>query len=164
LSAGDWDELDARAKKSAESGGVPEHWGVRADVEVGEQARGRHRGHEEGGKSGAYLLWIDGDERYIWGCTSLDREYDREKPNIGDDVVIAREANYRTQYDGPNDEPTGKSYGVATRENKSPLPGSSASSTPADDASRSRRRSERCRTFAPTSCSCAPREQLTTSG
>jgi hypothetical protein len=119
-----WDDLERRAQESAESGGVPADWGRKVDLEVGERFRGRHRGREEGGKSGAFLYWdIDAQERYIWSCASLEREYARENPAVGDDVAISRAENYRTQYDEPNGEPTGLSYGVATRKNESELPG-----------------------------------------
>jgi hypothetical protein len=121
----DWDDLIERARENAESGGgAPPEWGERIALDIDEAIRGRHRGHEEGGKSGAYLLWdTDEEARYIWGCASLDREYDREQPAVGDDVVIARKENYRTQYDAPDDDPSGLSYGVATRKNEGPLPG-----------------------------------------
>jgi hypothetical protein len=120
-----WDELEQRARTSAESGGTPAEWGLRIDLEVGETFRGRDRGGwVEGGKSGAYLLWdLDGVERFIWSCASLAREYDRELPSLGADVVISRSENYRTKYDDEDGEPTGLSYGVATRANDSPLPG-----------------------------------------
>jgi hypothetical protein len=118
-----WDELVERAKGSAQGGGTPAEWGTKIDLEVGETFRGRHRGHEEGGKSGAYLAWdTEQQERFIWACAALDREYDRERPGLGDDVAIAREGNYRTRFDDPGDEPTGLSYGVATRTNSEPLP------------------------------------------
>jgi hypothetical protein len=129
-----WDDLVARAQQSADSGGTPEEWGLRIDLEPGETFRGRHRGYEDGGKSGAYLAWDEeGAERFIWSCASLVREYDRERPEVGADVAIVRTENYRTQYDDPTDEPSGKSYGVATRENKSPLPGSSSQPAGGDD-------------------------------
>jgi len=121
-----WDELERRAQESAEGGGVPPGWGSRIDLDVGETFRGRHRGYEAGGKSGAYLLWdtVDGAECYVWSCASLDREYGRESPSAGDDVAISRAMNYRTRFDDPDEDPTGLSYGVAARENRSPLPGS----------------------------------------
>ena len=124
MNGDEWDELEARAQESAESGGVPANWGRRIDLEVGESFRGRDRGgYEEGGKSGAFLLWdSDGEERFIWSCASLKREYERESPSIGGDVVISRAENYHSQYDDPG-EATGLSFGVASRENKSELPG-----------------------------------------
>jgi hypothetical protein len=134
VSGDGWDELERRAQESAESGGVPAGWGSKIDLDVGDTFRGRHRGHEEGGKSGGWLAWdADGEPRYIWGCASLDREYDREQPNVGDDVAIVRSENYRTRFDDPDDDPTGLSYGVATRENKSPLPESDSGGVDPDE-------------------------------
>jgi hypothetical protein len=125
MSRDGWDELIERAKESAQGGGVPANWGSKVELEPGDTFRGRHRGHEEGGKSGAYLFWdTDQEERFIWGCASLDREYEREQPSLGADVVVVREENYRTRFDDPEDEPSGLSYGVATRENNEPVPGS----------------------------------------
>jgi hypothetical protein len=118
-----WDELERRSQESAEGGGVPAGWGSRVDLGVGESFRGRYRGREAGGKSGAFLLWdAHGQEMFIWSCASLEREFERENPNVGDDVVISRAENYRTRYDGDGDAPSGLSYGVAARENDSDLP------------------------------------------
>jgi hypothetical protein len=123
MTAEGWDELERRSQESAEGGGVPAGWGSRVALDIGESFRGRYRGREDGGKSGGFLLWDgDGQEVFVWSCASLEREFEREKPNVGDDVVISRAENYRTRYDGEADHPSGLSYGVATRENKSDLP------------------------------------------
>jgi hypothetical protein len=132
VSGGGWDELEQRARESADSGGTPAEWGKKIDLEVGETFRGLHRGYEEGGKSGAYLAWDeDGEPRFIWSCASLQREYDRENPSVGDDVAIVRAENYRTRFDDDLDDPSGKSFGVAAGENRSPVPG--AGTPPSDD-------------------------------
>jgi hypothetical protein len=89
MSGDGWDELEQRAQQSADSGGTPPEWGKKVDLEVGETFRGRHRdGYQEGGRSGALLWDEDGEPRFIWANASLRRDYDREEPNLGDDVAI----------------------------------------------------------------------------
>jgi hypothetical protein len=122
-----WDELERRAQGTASGVAVPDEWGSPIVLEVGELFRCRFRGFGEGGQSGAYLFWdMSGELRFIWSNASLRREIDREKPTIGDDVVLARSENYRTQYQGPDEEPAGYSFGVATRRNDSPVPATPA--------------------------------------
>jgi hypothetical protein len=124
--SGDWDELERRAHESATGGGgAPAEWGAQVVVEVGETFRGRvrHADWVEGGRSGGFLVWDgSGNDRYIWSCTSLRREWGREKPSVGDDLVVSRGPNYRSRFDDTEDAPSGLSYGVATRENRLPLP------------------------------------------
>ena len=95
------DDLIARAQANSEGVVVPEEWGRLIEVEVGEHFAGRHRGHDDGGKSGAWLAWDEDDEPRFssWGSYRLDREYERESPTLGDTVVIYRNENYETSYD-----------------------------------------------------------------
>ena len=59
---------------------------------------------------------------------ALERELDAVRPiETGARIVIARGANYRTQYDTP-DEASGFSFGVITEPNTEPLPGGAAAS------------------------------------
>jgi hypothetical protein len=118
-----WDELAARAIEAAESGRVPASWGERIDVPAGGVFRGRYREHDDGGNSGAYLLWDeDGRECFLYGCVSLDREMKREHPDVGHRVVISRGENYKTKFDAEG-EATGRNYGVAAEPSDEPLPG-----------------------------------------
>jgi hypothetical protein len=120
---GGWDELTARAQEAAESGGTPDSWGDRIDIPVGGVFRGRYRGHDDGGRSGAHLLWDeDGRECFVYGKVSLDREMEREQPGIGYRVVISRGENYKSQYD-EDGEATGLNYGVAAEASDEPVPG-----------------------------------------
>src|SRR5262249_35812500 len=102
------DGLFDRAKQNSQGTPLPEHCGELIELEVGEFFDGRDRGHDASvGRSGVYLLWDgDGERRFIWANARLDRCYEDEKPSVGDRVVIYRDENYRTRFDGP-EEATG---------------------------------------------------------
>jgi hypothetical protein len=113
--------LEERAKQAAESGAIPASWGESIEIEVGDSFRGRFRGHDDGGRSGAWLFWdTAGDERFLWGSYRLDREFERESVPIGAKVVVYRAENYSSQYDDEG-EATGLSYGIAWEESSDPL-------------------------------------------
>ena len=55
------------------------------------------------------------------GLRPARRGFDRDKPNVGDEVAIFRDENYETKYDAPG-EASGLAYGVAFRPCSDPLP------------------------------------------
>jgi hypothetical protein len=123
-------DLRARAKESEKGFIVPDEWGEQVQLEVGGYFEGRHRGFAEGGKTGAWLAWDStGGLCFIWNCYRLQQGYDREKPNIGDRVVIFRDSDYRTKYDDEG-EASGLGFGLACEPCSDPLPESGA---PEDD-------------------------------
>jgi hypothetical protein len=117
--------LIERARARSQGAGVPESWGRLIQLEPdGDPFVGRHRGVDsaEGFNSGVYLLWDEAGELcFIWSCYRLNREYEREQPAAGADVVIVRAANYRTKYDVAG-EATGLNYTVESEPNSAPLP------------------------------------------
>jgi hypothetical protein len=116
------DDLHGRARESAKGFVVPDEWGEQVQLEVGGYFDGRHRGWSDEGKSGAWLLWDgDGEPCFIWSNFRLRQAYEREKPNVGDRVVVFRDENYHTQYDEPG-EATGLGYGAACEPCGDPLP------------------------------------------
>jgi hypothetical protein len=117
------DDLLRRARQNAERGGLPTSAGELIEIQPGGTFTGRHRGREaEWGKSGAYLVWAEDDEPgYLWGCYTLDQEYEREQPAVGARVAIWRGPNYRTRYDDEG-EASGLNYGLACERCDDPLP------------------------------------------
>jgi hypothetical protein len=131
----DWDDLIDRARQASSGTTVPEDWGELIEIEVGAHFAGRHRGHGEGGKSGAWLAWDEtGEPRFIWGCYRLDQEYGRVSPTVGDTIVIFRSENYKTRHDADG-ETTGLGYGLAVEPNNAALPegGDEPAAAGADD-------------------------------
>jgi hypothetical protein len=130
------DDLRARARENSESTPVPPEWGEGVELEEGSgEFYGRYRGigTDPAFKSPAVLLWDEaGEKLFIWTCARLDRELERERPEIGADIAIYRGPNYLTQYDrAEGRDPTGLGYGVATAPNPAPLP--AADDDSADD-------------------------------
>ena len=121
----DWDDLIARAKQAA-GGGTHDDWGDRVDgLEVTDDLfQGSYRGEVEdeaydGHGRRIHLLWDSaGEECWVRGKWSLNAEFDRVQPKVGDTVVI---------YVG--DAWEGKSgvagfyFGLESEPNAAPLPG-----------------------------------------
>jgi hypothetical protein len=123
-------DLIGRARAASEGGAVPEEWGELIELEVGDHFVGRHRGHDDGGKSGAWLAWDeDGAERFVRGCYRLDQEYAKAEPTIGDDIAIFRGPNYKTRFDDDGGA-SGLGYGLAVERNDAPLPEASDDGIP----------------------------------
>jgi hypothetical protein len=115
-------DLIARAQRSAAGAEVPVEWGELIEIAVGGHFLGRHRGHGDGGRSGAWLAWdVAGNKRFIWGNYRLDQEYAREGPAIGDTVAIVRGPNYKTRFDDDG-EASGLGFGLAIEPSSAPLP------------------------------------------
>jgi hypothetical protein len=123
--------LRKRARDSAQGFVAPPTWGEQIQLEVDEFFDGRHREWtDEGGRSGAWLLWNEvGEPCFIFGCYRLRQAFEREKPNLGDRVSIYRDENYHSSYDEPG-EATGLGYGAACEPCNDPPPESDA---PEDD-------------------------------
>jgi hypothetical protein len=121
------DDLVELARQRSEGLIAPGTWGRELEIqEDGGVFAGRYRGSDQqaGFKSTAYLFWGEGGElRFVFSCARLDAEFERETPNIGDDVVLYRGPNYKTKYDRDETKaPTGLAYGMATRPNPAALP------------------------------------------
>jgi hypothetical protein len=119
------DELIRRAQERATSLPTPEEWGYRVVLDEGDAFVGRWRGKTtdpDNADRRVFLCWDeDGGSCFHRLYASLGREIDRVRPGTGDTIVIARSANYKTQFD-EGDEKSGQSYGVEKQPCSDPLP------------------------------------------
>src|SRR5262249_22235628 len=119
------DRLVHLARQRAESSPIPEEWGYRLVLEVGESFLGRWRGEtvdakntdDAGNPRRIFLLWDEHGERcFSRFYAALGREIDRAKPGTGDTIVIYRGDDYAGA------QGTGYTFGVEAESNNAPLP------------------------------------------
>jgi hypothetical protein len=98
-------------------------------LEPGESFLGRYRGEDTDSRGNSIPLFWDeaGEPCFFWSAYRLSQAMEREQPAIGATCCVVREDNFKTRFD-LDDEPTGKSYGVASKPNDDPLPESPAKS------------------------------------
>lgn len=144
MSAGDWEELLADAKRrlseqEAEEQEASAELGEVVELAEEEAFTGRWRGYgtawakRDGTPTAVdvYLLWdIDGARRFIWPKTRLRSEIDELQPNVGDEIAIVRGT------DIPNSDPAlnpTQRFAVRVRPCDDPLPDAPAPEEPASD-------------------------------
>jgi hypothetical protein len=123
-----FDDIVARAKeRAAAAGGGHDDWGSRVEgLEVTDDLfQGRYRGEAEdenydGHSRRVHLLWDATNDEACWvrGKWSLNNEFDRVRPNVGDTIVIY----VGDAWEGKSGA-SGFYFGVEAEPNDSPLPG-----------------------------------------
>jgi hypothetical protein len=133
---GDRDDMIARARERATGPERDGEWGDKIDTleDTGDVFGGRYRGVAEdenyrGHGRRVHLYWNDQDEP-VWyrGKWGLNREMDREKPNVGDRIVVV----VGDAWEG-KDGISGFYFGVESEPCSDPLPGSEAPDDPQSD-------------------------------